>query len=306
VNTRWPRFALALFVATTAACGGEPSSSPKTAETRVVKDCAGVEVRLPAIMHRVVTTVPGQTAMVVAMGMGTTLVGVSDQDHTEGSLASLPKIAVYPTIPAESVAALSPDIVFVDRVLSGKNVDALRERFPCTFVTDSAHTLDRLRETFLRVGEALGVLHRGRLLAEELDVARSKAKVVGRPRVLVLGQVSPPPPYAIGPQGLLGDMVNAVGAENIAWDLPSASGSIVSEVVVSRAPEWILFANGPFPDALRRAWGSVPAVATEPSKHIVDISADDFQQGGPNTAQALERLAAILSGRSDGTVPDGK
>jgi iron complex transport system substrate-binding protein len=298
------RLAPALVAAAFVACGTDPAGpSRKVADTRAVKDCSGVEVRLPASIHRVVTTAPGLTAMVVAMGMGTTLVGVSDQDHVEGALASVPRISVYPTIPAESVAVLSPELVLVDRVLSGKNVDALRERFPCTFVTDSSHTLDRLRETFLRVGEALGVPHRGRLLADELDVARSKAKVAGRPRVLVLGQVSPPPPYAIGPQGLLGDMVNAVGAENIAWDLPSPSASIASEVVVSRAPEWILYANGPFPDTLRRAWGSVPAIATEPDKHLVDISADDFQQGGPNTARAVERLAEILSGRGS---PDGK
>ena len=32
-----------------------------------------------------------------------------------------------PIVPAESVAVLSPDLLLVDRVLSGKSVDALRE-----------------------------------------------------------------------------------------------------------------------------------------------------------------------------------
>jgi ABC-type Fe3+-hydroxamate transport system substrate-binding protein len=223
--------------------------------------------------------------------MGTTLVGVSDQDARAGALADLPRIAVYPMIPAEAVAVLSPDLVLVDAGLSGKNVDALRARFPCTFVTDTSHTLDRLHESFLRIGDALGRPQRARALADELDAARRRHRVPGRPRVLVLGQVDPLPPYAIGPQGLLGDMVAAVGAENAAWDLSTPSGPIASEVVVDRAPDWILHTGGTLPAALRAAWRSVPAIV---HGHVVDIGEDRFQQGGPATVDALARLAEIL------------
>jgi ABC-type Fe3+-hydroxamate transport system substrate-binding protein len=170
----------------------------------------------------------------------------------------------------------------------------LRARFPCTFVTDASHTLDRLRETFLRVAEALGRPHRGRVLAEELDASRARAKVSGRPRVLVLGQLEPLPPYAIGPQGLLGDMVVSVGAVNVAWDLPTPSAPIASEVVVERAPQWILHTGGTLPDVLRSAWASVPAVA---DGRVVNVGEDAFLQGGPQTAKALERLAEILRAR---------
>jgi ABC-type Fe3+-hydroxamate transport system substrate-binding protein len=235
--------------------------------------------------------------------MGSTLVAVSDQDVQEGALAALPRIPVYPTIPAEAVAVASPDVLLVDRVLSGKNVDALRRRFPMTFATDTSSTLDRLRESFLRIAEALGVPLRGKKLADALDRARAKAKVDGRPKVLVLGQVDPPPPYAIGPQGLLGDMVASVGAENVAWDLPTPSGPVVSEMVVVRAPDWILHTGGRFPDALRAAWSSVPAVR---SSRIRDIGNDDFQQGGPRTAVALEWLAKILSERGGAERRDDK
>jgi iron complex transport system substrate-binding protein len=293
--TRRLAIALSLVLCALApGCGdaGDDVPAPSAATPRVVRDCAGAEVALPQEVRRVVTTVPGLTAMVEAMGMGTTLVGVSDRDRTTGALASLPRIPVYPTIPAEAVAVLEPDLILVDRVLSGRDVDALRARFPRTFVTDASHTLDRLRETFLRVAEALGRPHRGRVLAEELDAARRRARVEGRPRVLVLGQVDPLPPYAIGPKGLLGDMVVALGAENVAWDLPTPSAPIQSEVVVERAPEWILHTGGTVPQALLDAWASVPAVA---SGRIVELRDDAFLQGGPQTARALERLAAILS-----------
>lgn len=276
-------------------CGDAPTprTAPAAAGARVVVDCAGARVTLPATVDRIVTTAPGLTALVVALGGGAALVGVSDQDRREGALAGLARIPVYPSVPAEAVAVLEPDLVLVDRGLSGRDADALRARFPVTFVTDASRSLDRLRETFLRVAEAVGRPRRGEDLARELDAARRLHRVEGRPRVLVLGQVDPPPPYAIGPGGLLGDMVASVGAENVAWDLGMPSGPLASEVVVARAPEVILHTGGAFPDALRRAWRSVPAVR---EGRVHDIGDDLYMQGGPRTAEALARLAALLRG----------
>lgn len=274
-----------------------PRAAGPVAPTRVVTDCAGAKVTLPATVRRIVTTAPGLTALVIALGHGAALVGVSDQDPRTGALADLPRLPVYPSVPAEAVAVLEPDLVLVDRVLSGRDADALRARFPQTFVTDASQTLDRLRETFLRVADALDRPRLGQDLAAELDDARRRHRVEGRPRVLVLGQVEPLPPYAIGPRGLLGDMVASVGGENVAWDLGLPSGPIASEVVLARRPQWILHTGGTFPDALRTAWASVPAVA---DGRIADVGDDDFMQGGPRTARALARLAALLGGaRSD-------
>lgn len=283
-------------------CGEGPrgpgaAASAPAAATRVVTDCAGVKVTLPATIGRIVTTAPGLTSLVIALGHGAALVGVSDQDPRTGALADLPRLPVYPSVPAEAVAVLEPDLVLVDQVLSGRDAAALRARFPRTFVTDTSQTLDRLRETFLRVADALGRPRQGQELATELDEARRRHRVTGRPRVLVLGQVDPLPPYAIGPRGLLGDMVASVGGENVAWDLGLPSGPIASEVVLARRPQWILHTGGTFPDALRTAWASVPAVA---DGRIADVGADEFMQGGPRTARALARLAELLGGaRSD-------
>lgn len=270
-----------------------PGAVAPGAPSRVVADCTGAKVTLPPTVRRIVTTAPGLTSLVVALGHGTALVGVSDQDPRTGALADLPRLPVYPSVPAEAVAVLEPDLVLVDQVLSGRDAAALRARFPQTFVTDASQTLDRLRETFLRVADALDRPRLGRDLAAELDEARRLHRVEGRPRVLVLGQVEPLPPYAIGPRGLLGDMVAAVGGENVAWDLGLPSGPIASEVVLARRPQWILHTGGTFPATLRSAWASVPAVA---DGRVVDVGGDDFMQGGPRTAKALARLAAILGG----------
>src|SRR6188472_1156854 len=82
-------FALASLVLLGLGACGDRDERKKTpaGETRIVADTAGVKVTLPAVVRRVVTTVPGLTSTLLAMGQGTLLVGVSDQDTKEGALA---------------------------------------------------------------------------------------------------------------------------------------------------------------------------------------------------------------------------
>lgn len=290
---RRPVLFAAMACAVLSACGdATPASKPSAASDRTVRDAMGVEVRLPGEVRRIVTTVPGLTATVIEMGSGTRLVGVSDQDPKGGALAQVPRIPVWPTIPAEAVAALRPDLLLVDLTLSNRDLFALRKRFPVTFAADS-RTLDGVRRSFERIGEALSRDVRARRLVNDLDLARREARVAGRPKVLLLTQTDPST-MVLGPGALLDDMVRGVGAENVAWDLGRPSGEMPVETIRSRAPGWILLTGGVFTAALRERWASIPAVR---DGHVFDLGGDEFVQAGPKTADALRRLARILSGR---------
>jgi iron complex transport system substrate-binding protein len=251
-----------------------------------VLDALGHEVRLPREVRRVVTTLPGLTEQVVALGARDRLVGVSAQD---AGFRGIPAIEAFPTIPAERVAALAPDLLLVDAVLSPTDVPRLRERFPGTFACDS-RSLAGLRTTFLRLGEALGRTDDAARLALELDRATATARV-GRPvKVLLLGQAEPSP-IALGPGSLLDDMLRSVGAVNVAHDMGRASGEFPSERVIARAPDAILVTGGELSADLRERWASVPAVG---NGWIVDLRGDEFVRAGPRTAGALLRLAEVL------------
>jgi ABC-type Fe3+-hydroxamate transport system substrate-binding protein len=241
-------------------------------------------------VRRVVATLPGLADLVEALGAGATLVGLSDRDEGRAEAPRAERVPTWPTIPAERVAALAPDLLLVDLTLSSGDLPALRARFPTTFACDS-RSLDGLARTFLRVGEALERTPRAQELVAELARARATVRVEGSPRVLLLAQAEPT--MALGPGSLLDDMLRAVGARNVAHDLSRASGEWPSETVRARAPEWILVTGGGFPDALRARWADVPAVR---DGRVVDASADDLVRAGPRTARALERLARLLGG----------
>lgn len=253
------------------ACGGR-------SEDEIVRDA-----------RRVVSTLPGITETVVALGARDRLVGVSAWDAESGAYEGIAAVPVSPAISAEAVAALSPDLILVDPTFSPSDVPRLRERFPGTFACDST-SLDGLARTFERLGEALGKREAARRLADELASARRKSRLESAPRVLLLAWADPP--MALGPGSLLDDMVRAIGAENVASDLGRASGEFPSERVLERAPDAILLTGGTFPDSLKERWASVPAVKND---RILDLTADEFVRAGPRTAGALRQLSSLLA-----------
>lgn len=271
-------------------CGPDAQPAARSG-ARTVLDATGASVPLPADVRRIVTTVPGLTATIDALGLGDRLVAVSAPEPAVGPHAALPRIPVFPVIPAETIASLRPDLILVDPTLSPRDVAPLRARFPQTFASDS-RTLDGLRLTFARLGAALGREAEAKRLTDDLDAARAEARVAGAPLVLLLSWAEPPSVIALGPGSLLDDILRTIGGRNLAADLGHASGPVSSEAVVAGNPDWIVLTGATFSDDLKRRWSTVKAVKRG---RIVEAGGDDFVQAGPRTAAALRRLASLLS-----------
>jgi ABC-type Fe3+-hydroxamate transport system substrate-binding protein len=284
------RLARVAFLAPALLATACPSRGAEEARpTRTVSDAVGASANVPDDVRRVVTTVPGLTDLVVALGAGDRIVGTSDRDERRPEAPKAETFPTWPAIPAERVAALRPDLLLVDTTLSAHDLPTLRLRFPGTFGCDS-RSLDGLETTFARVGAALGATAKAKELAAELRGARTWARAPDRPRVLLLAQADPV--MALGPGSLLDDMLRAVGGENVAASIERPSGEVSSEAVRAWAPAWILVTGGTFPGSLRAAWAGVPAVR---DGRVVDATGDDLVRAGPRTAKALSRLAALLT-----------
>src|SRR5205085_9639585 len=90
------------------ACDDRPLA-PREGE-RTVLDATGATVVLPREVRRVVATVPGLSDTVRALGAGALLVGVSEKDAAGEGPNAPARIPTWPSISAERVAALAPDL----------------------------------------------------------------------------------------------------------------------------------------------------------------------------------------------------
>jgi iron complex transport system substrate-binding protein len=256
----------------------------------------GTKVLVPSPPKRIVSTLPGITETVVALGGLPALVGRSTHCNWPPEVLSLPTVDVMP-VNVEAIRALSPDLVLVDGTLNRASLALLRRHFDAVLPVESA-SIPHLLETFDLLGQVFGTAYsrehalsfRRRMDALERKLAAEAPP--SAPRVLLLAQTDPL--NVLGPGSILDDMLRACGCVNVACEVGRASGTFSDEKVLEQRPEWILLTGGPLPDVLRRRWAGLPAVA---QGRVANARSDDLVRGGPRTIGALERLADVLRER---------
>jgi len=294
-----------------AACGGEPGAPtcldrPAEAvdgdyvrtvtvdgDARVVTYRDGRVVRMPRDPRRVVSTLPGITEIVAALGAADRLVAVSEHCDRPPEVLDLPRLSVMP-LDRERLAVLEPDLLLVDavvRVIGLEDVDV-------PVLTLESRSLAHLAETVHLLASVFDT-EEARAEAKRFDVALELAATASAPppgtptlRVLLVAQCDPL--VVLGPGSLLDDGLRLCGAVNVACDLGRPSGPFAEELVLARAPDWILTLDGePDPQLLRR-WSSLAAVR---EGRVASGRSDDLVRAGPRTPTAVVRLADVLHGR---------
>jgi iron complex transport system substrate-binding protein len=205
----------------------------------------GPEPKAPGEMRRVVTLAPSLTDVVLAVGGGERLVGVSRFDE-EPAVAKLPRVGGFSDPSVEAVAALKPDLVLCSPGPGNRRpVETLASLgIPVRLypLEDVAGVLEALRD----VGKLLGRAEAGETLASGLEQARARVRAEGagrkRPRVLIVYGFEPL--VAAGPGSFADELLRDAGGENVlappagAWvTLPLERALVLRPDVVINAAE---------------------------------------------------------------------
>lgn len=265
--------------------------------TLVVEYDDGLMLRVPVGPRRIVSTLPGITEMIASMGALDRLAAVSPWCDTPPAVRHLPRVTVQP-MDAEGILAVRPDLVVADRRLHRRDLAIIQRRCRHVLLLETSRSLPHLMASSRLLARVLGTPEaaradaRFRARAEALVRRVEAERPAVPPRVLVVAQWDPL--YVLGPGSLLDDLLRVCGCVNVAADLGSdASGTFHEELVLARAPDWILAPKEPLPARLAERWRHVPAVR---AGHVAPAWSDDLVRGGPRILDGLERLAAVLHG----------
>jgi iron complex transport system substrate-binding protein len=255
------------------------------------------EQRAPRGAQRIVSTLPGVTEVVAALGGLDRLVAVSPWCDTPDAVRDLPRVGVLP-LDVEAVLSHEPDLVVTDRRLLRRDLDALRGRGISVLALETSRSLADLADAIDVLAHALDTPHARAFAADwrqDLGVVLREAERTVRtppPRVLVVSQWDPL--HAICEGALLDDMLRILGCANVACDLGDvASGPFSEELVFERQPEWILSTSGPMPASLAERWNVVPAVV---SGKVAVATSPDLVRAGPASLSGFRRLTGLLAG----------
>jgi iron complex transport system substrate-binding protein len=253
--------------------------------------------RPTAPARRVVVLAPSLTDVVLALGLGDRLVGVTRLDDNP-EVAHLPRIGGYLDPNPEAIIGLSPDlVVWVTNASALGPVRRIAELSrgssrPLPILALQIDTLADVLESPRVVAEALGERARGERLAREMaaGVEEARRTVAGLPQKRVLFVVGREPLIVAGPGSFPDELLRLCGAENVAtgdrpWPVYPLEKAVADDpaLVVDGAP---LEA----PAGIRRL-SAIPAVQRGA---VFRLANDDLIRPGPRMVRALGALCRAV------------
>ena len=222
------------------------------------------------------------------------------QDRRNANLAA--KAAALPANDghAEEALAYDPDLVLVGPFADPASIALLKQVGAPVSEVGAPQTLDGVRRQIRGLAAALGEPQRGEALIADMDARLARVAVdPNRPRLKAV--VLRPNGFTVGPGSLVDEILTRAGLDNLAARLDIAADEQVPLEVVALLGADVLI--------LDRDESSAPSLADAALDHpaiaalarritVVSLPARLWTCGGPEIAEAVERLAAAAAARA--------
>ncbi|HEX9867316.1 MAG TPA: ABC transporter substrate-binding protein [Candidatus Tectomicrobia bacterium] len=292
---------LAALAMATAACqaGSAPSDEPLQ-----WTDGLGRQVSLSAPAQRIVSLAPSNTEILFAVGAGNRLVGRDDFSDFPDEALNVPSIgSLYPTVNAEAVVALEPDLVLAAGITNPDDVKALADLGLTVYATSVAGDLDDIFADILAVGQLTGQTAEAETLVANLKariqtIADKTSTVAERPVVFYeIDGTEPSKPWTAGPGSFIDVLITVAGGTNAGNVGKDQYFQMSLEQLVAMDPDIIVLGSatygGQTPElvAARASWGTLTAV----KNGAVYVFDDNLvSRPGPRVVEGAETLARLI------------
>lgn len=314
----WLTAVLAVFLLS--ACGAdnakkEDSSktdgakTEETAKDEVVEaefpltltDAVGNEITIEKAPESIVSMQPSNTEILFALGFNDEIVGVNDWDDYPAEAAEKEKIGGM-ELNIEKIVAMNPEIVFAHESALGFAADGLqqlRDAGITVFVVKNAANFDETYGTIETIGKATGkAVEAEKIVADmkaKVEEVKSKVANVENKKTVFVESTPAPEIYTTGNNTFMQEMLDMVGAENIAADLDGWA-PISSEEIVNRNPDVIILMYSYIETAVedvyaRDGYDTITAVT---EKAVVQVDENVTSRTGPRLALGLEAVAKAI------------
>lgn len=260
---------------------------------------------------RVVSTAPGFTETVHAMGAGDRLIAVSEYCHYPPVVDKLPRVGNYLKPNVEAIARLKPDLVLVHSEqrqtiaqLASLGIRALGLRN-----TNLEETLGSIRQ----IGAAMGMESAGVQLEKSIRarLAALEKRAAGKPLRTLLFIVGRTPGrldgmIAVGRGSFLNELIRVAGGRNVLFDSPVTYPQISIETVIRLDPDVIvdmgdmsvtINVTPQHKAAVERMWKAQQGVRAAAQGKVFAVAADIFVVPGPRVVDAAEAFARMMEGK---------
>jgi iron complex transport system substrate-binding protein len=245
----------------------------------------------PAEVRTLVTLAPSLTSVVLALGAGERLVGVTRFDD-DPRVASVVRVGGFSDPSPETILRAKPDLVLCQPSPGNRGaVEAIANSGIPVVVLPLEQSAADVTATVRRLGALLALPAPAEKLVADIEAARARAAAAARKRarkvsVAVLYDLDPL--VAAGPGSYPDALLADAGATNVIEASPQRYPHVSLETLLAAAPDALLLA-GAEDHARKRA--NLPESLTV---LLTGLDSRAFLQPGPGLPQALDELTAVL------------
>ena len=248
------------------------------------------------VPRRIVSLAPSITEILFSLGLGDRIVGVTTFCDYPEEAKKKPKVGGMWNPSLEAILTLKPDLVAVSTNGNHKEFEErLRSMGISTYVF-TARRLSDLPGDLRKAGQAFGASQRAEALAREIETTLTRfRKPAAQRKKRVFFIVWPDPLIAAGPDTVIDDALNLLGAENVAGKARVSYPKYSIEELIRQAPDIIVIGDmregiQKMSAGLLKRLQSVPAVKNKKVFYI----GDDLYRLGPRTTRGIEELSRLI------------
>ncbi len=313
----WLVSVLAVFML--AACGGTATEDAPAIEKEQVEEGQGTEeaevalypltitdavdneITVEAAPTTIVSLVPSNTEVLFALGLADEVVAVTDNDDFPAEVEEKESIGGF-EINIEKIISLNPEMVFAHEMVLGSSsegLDQIRDAGIPVIVINNAANFEETYATIEMMGQVTDKVDEANQIIEDLKAKvadiTEKLETVEEEKTLFVETSPAPEIYTPGNATFMQEMLDLVGAENIAAD---QEGWVMMdpEEIVKRNPDVIIVMYDYIETAVedvyaRDGFDTITAIKEE---QVIQVDENITSRTGPRLADGLEAIAKAI------------
>jgi iron complex transport system substrate-binding protein len=241
---------------------------------------------------------------VFALGAGDRLIGRDDFSDYPPEAAEVPSIgSLYPTVNAEAVVALEPDLVLAAGITNPEDVQRLEDLGLTVYASRVNTGLEDIYADIADVGRLIGRTAEAEALVADMRarveaVTAKTSALTEKPVVFYeIDATEPSKPWTPGPNSFIGQLVGMAGGTNAGDIAADQYAQLSLEQLVAQDPDVIILGSatygGQTPElvAQRTGWETISAVQ---NGAVYTFDDNLVSRPGPRVVDGLEELARLI------------
>lgn len=272
----------------------------QTAYPFTFTDSLGDEVTVEEEPEKIISLSPSNTEILFAVGAGERVIGRTDYCSYPEEASEVESIGTYTSPNTELIISMEPDIVFASDYVD----DSIRQQVEAAgakMVVFSAASVEGVEELILQAGEILNLNENAREVVGSMDARLKKiqesvpSEGEGKSVFIDIGSF-----YSAGPGSLLDDMLNQIGAVNVAADTGETWPQLSVESIVEKNPD-VYISLYTAQEELDKTAGlkDLDCMKGDSFIYFQEFSneSDMIQRAGPRVVDGIEVLADRIYGK---------